>query len=125
MSSLRERILGAPDLVLRRAVPVPEWDQDGEPCVVHVRMLTVRERDGWEAKMLEARESGDPFAWRDNFRAGLVVRCAVDHAGERIFADEDAEALGEKSWKAVHRIAAVAIELNGLGALEAENAEKN
>ena len=49
-----------------------------------------------------------------NVRARLVVRSVVDQAGKRIFADGDAEMLGDKSAAAVARVFDVAQRLSGM-----------
>jgi hypothetical protein len=49
-----------------------------------------------------------------NIRAKLVALTVVDEDGNRIFSDEDAEALGKKSAAALDRIFAVAQRLSGL-----------
>lgn len=125
MSSLRDRILGSADLGERRAVRVPEWDADGEPCTVYVRMLTVRERDVWEARMTDSRAAGDSEEMIRNYRTRLSMLCVVDESGDRIFLDDDLDALGAKNWRALERIAVVALELNALRGDAMETAAKN
>ena len=61
----------------------------------------------------------------DNFRAEMSVACLVDQSGDRVFASEDALALGGKSASAVGRIFEVAIRLNGLTKQDVEDVVKN
>src|SRR5690554_443064 len=103
----RDDILNAQDLPTER-VAVPEWD--GE---VIVRGLTGAERDAFEQSIVETRGKNTRMNLR-NIRAKLVALTVVDEDGNRIFSDEDAEALGKKSAAALDRIFAVAQRLSGL-----------
>lgn len=105
----REDILGTKLAV--EPVPVPEWGG-----TVYVREMTGAERDAWESTMIQSRE---------NARAVTLVRCIVNEAGERLFRDEDAEALGAKSGRILARIADVARRLNKLGGDDLEDAKGN
>lgn len=112
--SLRDTILKAVDLPTV-PVHVPEWN-----CTVYVRSFTARERDAWEASTFV-----DGKVNYDNLRARLVVLATVDEHGKRIFQDEDAEALGQKSAKVVDRIAEQINKLNALSAKDIEELSKN
>jgi hypothetical protein len=61
----------------------------------------------------------------DNIRARLVSFTAVDDAGKRIFTNEDAIALGQKSATALERCVKVAQKLNRLTEEELDNLVKN
>ena len=114
----KDTILAAEDLG-RERVAIKDWG--GE---VFVRAMTAAERDEWEAGLV-AEKGADPTARMRNLRARLAVLCVVTEAGERIFADSDADALGKKSAKALDRIFEVASRLNGLTAKDVEHLEKN
>ena len=109
----RDEILRAQDLETVE-VDVPEWGG-----VVRVRGLTGAERDALEAEAAELRR---PL---DNFRARYVARCIVDENGERIFSDEDIEALGRKSAAALNRVFEAAVSLSALTEEDVEALEKN
>jgi len=109
----RDEILQAQDLETVE-VAVPEWGG-----VVRVRGLTGAERDALEAEAAELRR---PL---DNFRARYVARCIVDENGERIFSDEDIEALGRKSAAALNRVFEAAVRLSALTEEDVEALEKN
>lgn len=98
-------------------VAVPEWNGS-----VRVRTMTGTERDGWEASLSPTGSKGVDLS---NLRARLLVKCIVDEQGERIFTDEDADALGAKSAAALERVFAVAQRLNGLAGNAVGTAEKN
>jgi hypothetical protein len=109
----RRAILDLADLPTE-TVLVPEWGG-----AVRVRGLTGKERDDYEGGIMVSRrnpKTGDLTQEMNlaNVRARLVVRSVVDEAGQRVFTDEDAEALGGKSAHAVSRIFDVAQRLSGM-----------
>ena len=95
----REEVLAVED-VETRTVEVPEW---GGP--IRLKALT-----GEEAVEFAESVKGDNKAGA----ARIVVRCAVDENGARLFQDEDIEVLKRKSMKALLRVQKVALEMNGL-----------
>lgn len=101
----KEAILNSSDLK-RETVDVPEWG--GE---VLVRELTSAERDQFEIFILERKKQDD---YR-GVRAKLLSLTVVNEAGERLFSDDDIEALAQKSASAVDRIFSVAQRLSGFG----------
>ena len=109
----REEILAKTDF-RRVEVAVPEW---GEGAVVYVAELDAAKVE----KLIEATQDGeDPCTM-----AVVAVRTVVDEAGERVFRDEDVEAVRGLSGAALTRIMAVASDLNKLGAESVEDLEKN
>lgn len=118
---LKEEILALPDAE-RKQVVVPEWGELGKR--IYVRALSARGRDAWESDMQERKEGGDRKRFYDNFRARLVALTVVDEAGAPVFSFEDAEALGDKSSKAIGALFSAACELNGLTAPEVEEHAK-
>ena len=115
-AELRERVLRAEDL-RREAVVVPEWD-----TTLYVRCLTARERDSFEAQQLALAEKDRTS---DNIRARLVVLACVDEGGTRVFADGDADALGNKASAALDRLASVALRLNRITQTDIEELKGN
>ena len=89
-------------------VPVPEWGGD-----VLVRGMTGRQRDDFEATLVEKRGK-KMIPNTANARARLVVWCVVDENGHRLFGDGDAEELGEQSAVALDRVYEVAAKLSGM-----------
>lgn len=108
---LKAKILAASDLP-QEAVAVSEWD-----CTVHIRTLTAAQRDKFE-EMCSVNRYG-------NVRARLVALCMVDDGGQRIFADKEIDALGDKSGRVLDRLFEVASRMNGFSAADAEELEKN
>lgn len=99
-------ILAADDLP-REPVDQPWTDEK-----LYVRGLTAAERDHW----MSASSPDGELRWTANLTADLVVKVLVDEDGERVFADEDAEALGRKSSLVLAEIFTVAMRLSGLTA---------
>lgn len=104
----RDSILTASD-IQTRDVDVPEWGG-----TVRVRGLSGRARDAFELTLSEPGPDGDRVPSVANVRARLLIRCLVDEAGTRLFADTDAYALGEKAGNVLDRLFDVACELSGL-----------
>lgn len=103
----RDAILSADDRKTK-VVPVPEWG--GE---VLIRSLTGKERDEFEASLVEQRGSKTKQNIA-NFRARLLSLCIVNEQMERLFAPSDIPALGNKSVAALQRVFNACNELNGL-----------
>lgn len=114
----REQILGADDS-RRETVQVPEWG--GE---VVIAAMSGAARDAWEQSLV-IRKGAKVEQNLANMRARLVAVCAVDADGKRLFTDDDAIALGEKSAAALERLCRVAQRLNGLTDKELEVAKGN
>lgn len=100
----RAAILGADDLP-REPVDQP-WTEEK----LFARGLSAGERDEW---MATASPDGE-LRWTPNLTADLVVKTLVDEDGDRVFDDEDAEALGRKSGAVLAEIFAVVMRLSGL-----------
>lgn len=117
MALSREQILQA-DGHRRECVPVPEWGGD-----VYVRTMTGRERDRWESDALPEERDGKPNL--DNIRARLLVLTLCDETGKRLFAAEDAAALGEQPADVLDRLYDAARKLNRLTTDSEKELEKN
>lgn len=104
----RDQILKADDMTTEE-IAVPEWGGS-----VLVRGLTGRQRDEFEASMIEQRgKRRVPNV--ENVRAKLVAKCCVDESGRRLFTDQDAAILGDRSGAALDRVYEVAARLSGIG----------
>jgi hypothetical protein len=110
---LRDDILAADD---QRVVPVqvPCWP------TCWVRVMTGTERNAFQARYVGPE--ADPMR---NAFAELAVRCLCDETGARVFADSDADALGQKSGMALEAIWDVAAPLNGLAQEDIDELRKN
>lgn len=114
----RDAILAVQD-IQTEAVEVPEWGG-----TVYVRGMTGSERDAFEESVTQGRGRNQRVTL-ENFRAKLLVRTLVNEAGERLFGDDEVEALGRKSAAAVQRVFDVAARLSGLGTRDIEELTKN
>jgi hypothetical protein len=112
MGSLRDNILSASDLA-REQVDTPEWEPAGVPAVF-VRALTAAERDQFEQGLVERTPDGGVRTKTKNFKAGFVARIVVDEDGNRVFGDEDIDALGEKNANVIDRLWDKGRELSGM-----------
>ncbi|MEV6737873.1 phage tail assembly chaperone [Streptomyces sp. NPDC051104] len=124
MALSRDGILGAVDIQTEK-VFVPEWGDD-----VIVRGLTGEELDAFQGSIRQFRPTFDgkgmePVLVQDNMRAKLLVKCLVDEAGERLFTDQDASALGAKNGAVIDRLYDVASRLSGLSEEEKAQMEGN
>lgn len=108
MSLSREQILGAADRKTED-VDVPEWGG-----TVSVRALSGTERDSYEAGIVQLKSDGSKVVNLKNLRGRLVSLSCVDDEGNRLFSDEDAIALGDKSAYALERVFDAARRLSGL-----------
>ena len=113
----KDQIMAVTNDLPTEEVPVPEWGGS-----VFVRTMTGAERDSFEQTMLDNKKSGTNLT---NIRARLAARVVCDSAGARLFTDKDADALGGKSAKVLDRIFEVAQRLNGIGAKDVAELEKN
>ena len=102
---------------------VPYWkDADGNDLEVHIRTLKSHEIDAWERSLADK----DLKATRlDNFRARYCVLILCDVDGKRIFTDQQAGALGEKSAAALSLIFDAGYKLNKQDDGAVESAEEN
>lgn len=104
----REAILGANDRKTED-VDVPEWGG-----TVRVRALSGAERDAYEAGIVTLRANGAKEINLKNLRGRLVSLSCIDEEGKRLFTDEDAIALGDRSAAALERVFDTARRLSGL-----------
>lgn len=109
--NLAQQILLVED---RPTVPInlPEWGVS-----LFVQTLTAKDRDDYDFWAY-----GDS---RENVSAKLVCRALVDEHGNRVFCDDDAVAVGNKSAKVVSRIFDVAVRHNGMRKSDLDELVKN
>ena len=110
----KDAILAAQDLKTE-TVKMPEWG--GE---VIVQTMTGTGKDSFERGCFEDQKNG-----KVNVRGRLVAACVVDDKGNRLFAEQDIEALGRKSAKALDRVFDVSARLNAVSEKDIEDIAKN
>jgi len=111
----REDILSKTSLK-NEVVTVEEWGGD-----VVVTEMSGSTRDAWEQSIRNKDEKGLLVSPR----AKLIVFSVVDEAGNRIFNDDDIEAIGRLSSLSLEKVCAVSMRLNGLADGDVEKAKKN
>ncbi len=79
-------------------VPVPEWG--GE---VRISSITGTQRDDFEQSLILERGKDRKTNLR-NVRAKLIVLCAVNEDGSKMFTDDDIRRLGRKNAKPLDRL---------------------
>jgi hypothetical protein len=110
----RDAVFAALDLKTER-IDVPEWGG-----TLLMRGMTGAQRDSFDQSSVSIGvEHG-----LENFRARLLVACAVDEQGAALFSEADIATLSAKSGAVLDRLARIARRLSGLGA-EEEAAAKN
>ncbi len=114
----RKAILDAEDLDTKELF-IPEWNG-----TVLIRGLSGRERDKWEASVMQQKGNNMQYNLR-NARAKLASLCVVDEKGKRIFTDDDVLKLGNKSSKALDRIFGLAQDLSGISKEDVDELTKN
>lgn len=114
--NLRDAILAADDKKVQR-VETPEW-----PGIdaVYVRTLSARERLN-----LAAAQEANKGEGKELTHGRLAAAAICDEHGLRIFIDEDAAQLAEKSGAVIQRIVRAWLDLNGMSAATTEEKEKN
>lgn len=95
MMLTREQILALDDRKITE-VEIPEWG-----TTVYVRPMSAGDRDRLESSQLLAREAGGGAV---NIRGLIASRVVCDAEGNRLFRDEDAAPLADKSAKGLDRI---------------------
>jgi len=103
-----EEILATQDII-EELVEVPEWKG-----TVRVRGLTGRERDAYEASLIDQRGRSTK-ANMQNARAKLVVLSVFNADGSRKFTESQISEISAKSASALNRIWKKALELSGMG----------
>lgn len=108
----RDQIMAARDFETR-TVEVPEWGG-----AVTLRSLSAKDRDNFESELSLTQDLR-------NLRARLVVKALVDDEGVRLFKDEDADDLGEKSSQVIIRLFDIVREMAGMSDEDLESAQGN
>lgn len=114
----RAGILDAVDLESIE-IDVPEWGG-----VVRLRAMSAADRVAYEDKLATFDEDGASAGVRVvRGLACLIIATVVDEDDEPLFTDADLDALQEKSFEVLNRVAEAAAGINGMGKIE--ETEKN
>lgn len=113
----RTAILEAP--VKTAEVEVKEWGG-----VVLVREMSAAEVDDLAFDMMTPGGSIDRSQTRGKM-VRIAATCIIDAQGNRLFSDEDIEALKEKSFDPIRRVAEKVMQLSGLAGQTDESGDNN
>ena len=114
MALTKDQILAADDMGLLE-VQVPEWGGS-----VHVRVMSVGERDSYENEWMVNKNKGV-----DNFRSKFLQRVLCDEKGELLFTPQEVDKLAKKSARVITRIWDAAMKHNALTDDDVEELAKN
>jgi len=114
MSLTEEQILAADDMGLLE-LEVPEWGGS-----VHIRVMTVGERDSYENEWMVNKSKGV-----DNFRSKFLQRVLCDENGELLFTAQEVDKLAKKSARVITRVWEAAMRHNALTDGDVEELAKN
>lgn len=105
----------SPEDFLALRPPTEAVDLEGHGKV-WIRGLQADERDEYEQSLIERGPDGRSRVKRvqRNVRASLVVRCLVTEAGERMFKDNDVDALGKVDAAVIDKLWEIARKLSGM-----------
>src|SRR6266498_6005517 len=125
MMTTKARVLSRDDILgvakrPKEKVHIPEWGGD-----VWVQGLTGKERDRYEATVLERKKDGRVVPNLENARARLIAVSLVNEDGTPMFREHELDQLGELPARALQRIWDKACELSGLSESDVEELEGN
>lgn len=98
---------------------VPELDG-----FVMMKSLTGKERDAFESS-LRVKKNGKDVVDATNMRAKLVVLCAIDETGNRVWGDADAAWLGDSMSSVISLLYNAASKLSGFTLEDTDELEGN
>jgi hypothetical protein len=100
-------------LGIRPPVEAVELEGRGK---VWIRGLQADERDEYEQSLIERGPDGRSRIKRvqRNVRASLVIRCLVDEQGERMFQDNQVDAIGKVDAAVIDKLWDIARKLSGM-----------
>jgi hypothetical protein len=91
---------------------------------VFIRAISASERDAFEASCM-AGKGKNRGVNMENVRARLLVKSICDETGKRLFADHEADALGNMPAKIADKLFSVAQKLSGLSPADVEEIAGN
>jgi hypothetical protein len=115
----RADILGKEDMTYDY-VECPEWGG-----TVRVRGLLATERDAYESSIVIGAGTEAQRLNLIGARSRMVAKCCVDENGNRLFTDEDVDALGNKNSAPIDRLFDKIQELSGMTKKAVELQRKN
>ena len=101
----------------RPRVEVQAWGQ-----TLYMQPMSGTDRDSYDMELHRAKDEKREL---ENWRARYVVRCLFDAQGQRVFTNEQAEALGKKNSETIRRLFDLASDASKTGGNALEQEAKN
>lgn len=119
VDATRDLILNADDIELVK-LPVPEWkDKEGNIIDIYVKQMSGRDSEEY----IEAtNEAHGGYKQRN---AKILVCSICDKDGNRLFTNDDIEALQDKNSRVMNRLVEDIVKINFKSADEIEDEAKN
>lgn len=118
---MSKKKLSRDDILKAKTIKIDEFEIPEWGGIVYIRSMSGTERDEYETGIArDAREKK-----RTNARARLAAIVCCDESGNRLFTEEDIEALGAHNCGALEMIYTRAMRLNALTAQDIEELQKN
>ncbi|MDO6718814.1 hypothetical protein Q4575_05340 [Psychrosphaera sp. 1_MG-2023] len=114
--NLRDKILSQPTPTMDK-VHVKAWNVD-----VFIKPLTIKEHEEWESL---AFSKNGKRSENVSLKASLVIACAHDESGTKIFTNDDIGSLSELYAEPINKLFAKCSELNGLTDNDVKELEGN
>ena len=107
----RDAILNAADLK-HEDVDATEW----WGCWIRIREMNALEKHEFGIQLLGDDGEAHLSRMAPDMMTRIVMMCVVDKIGNRVFTDEDVQALGKKNPAPIELIASKVFALSGMGA---------
>ena len=122
--SVKDQIFSSPDIA-EETIEIPEWGN----VKILLKELDGKDRDRWDKfeaeRQIKALEKEEPIINNDGMKAFLIMLCAFDVDGQKLFDEADLFQLQSKSGVVLDRLYNECLQLSKLRQFDKEFAEKN
>lgn len=115
MSTIREKFQ-QPVKLPRETVYLKHLD-----CEITVVGFTARERSEWETQLKNAKTGKVTVAKQKRMRERLIIACAVDENGDKLFTEADIDMLGKQPALYIELLVDACARVCGLSDLDQED----
>lgn len=113
--------LSRDQILAKKAGKFHEFNHPDGSGVVHIRVISSKERDHWEQSCFGGNKKGAPVS----VRSKLVALVLVDESGKRLFSDLDSSLIDGLESSFVDPIFDEAMRLNKMRKEDVDELEKN
>ena len=113
--------LSRDQILSKKAGKVSSFRHPDGSGVVHLRVISSKERDHWEQACFGSGKKGAPVS----VRSKLVAFVLVDESGKRLFSDADFQLLDGLEASFIDPIFDEAMRVNGMRKADVDELEKN